>query len=265
MHEAIITNEGNGLMHSLLKNYKNEFKLEMKDGTIKDGSEWNMTCAYENHLTDGLSNSLHPGYYGTVLLYISMDSTEGIRTDLVEKIYLDIYVGESSTATRLSFKPDGFHAQKNGEVFVDVIPVLDTIETISYDWGFCLDVGETRDIKLYLRKDYTDPIDEINWDSSTNAFKYIIDQQFYEISPNPNAATTLYTDYNITSSKIITADNITTMRSDLNVLTNNFDVVSYDVKDITSKVNVLNAEMGETKRITKHLQEDIDQIGRAHV
>ena len=72
----------------------------------------------------------------------------------------------TSTATRLSFKPDRFQAQKNGNVFVDVIPVLDTIETISYDWGFCLDVGETRDIILYLRKDYTDPIDEINWDSS---------------------------------------------------------------------------------------------------
>ncbi len=188
-----------------------------------------------------------------------MDSTEGIRTDLVEKIYLDIYVSESSRATRLSFKVDNV-IKKTDKWLLDVIPILDTIETISYDWGFCLDVGETRDIKLYLRKDYTDPIDEINWDSSTNAFKYIIDQQFYEITPNPNAATTLYTDYNITSSKIITADNITTMRSDLNMLTNNFDVVSYDVKDITSKVNVLNAEMGETKRITKHLQEDIDQV-----
>ena len=42
--------------------------------------------------------------------------------------------------------------------------------------------------------------------------------------------------------------------------TNNFDVVSYNVKDITSKVEVLNAEKGETKRITKHLQEDIDHV-----
>ncbi|KAK8866925.1 hypothetical protein M9Y10_009894 [Tritrichomonas musculus] len=90
---------------------------------------------------------------------------------------------------------------------------------IAYDWGFCLDVGDTRDIKSYLRKDYTNLIDEIIWDSLTNTFKQIIDQQLYELTPNPNAATTLYTDYNITSSKIITADNITTFRSDLNQLT----------------------------------------------
>lgn len=43
------------------------------------------------------------------------------------------------------------------------------------------------------------------------------------------------------------------------MLTNNFDVVSYDVKDLTSKVDVLNSEMAETKRITQHLQEDIDE------
>ncbi len=104
----------------------------MNDGTIRDGSEWNMTYAYENHLTDGLSNSLHPGYYGTIILYLSMDNIEGIRTDLIDKIYLDIYLGDSITGTRLSFKPDGFHAQKNGKVYVDVIPILDTIEKISY-------------------------------------------------------------------------------------------------------------------------------------
>ena len=81
-----------------------------------------------------------------------------------------------------------------------------------------------------------DPIEEVNWDRETNPFEYIIQQQFYELSPNPNAATTLYTDYNITSSKIITADNITTMRSDLNIVTNNVDVIDFDVKELTSKV-----------------------------
>ena len=45
----------------------------------------------------------------------------------------------------------------------------------------------------------------------TNPFQYIIDQQMYSIYPNPNAATTLCTDYNITSSGIITADNIYTL------------------------------------------------------
>ena len=63
--------------------------------------------------------------------------------------------------------------------------------------------------------------------------------------------------FNITSSKIITADNITTMRSDLNVLTNNVDVIDYDVKDINNRVNVLNAQMAETREITQHLEMDL--------
>lgn len=77
---------------------------------------------------------------------------------------------------------------------------------------------------MYLKKDLVDPIEEVNRDQQTNPFKYII-----EITPKPNAATTLYTDYNITSYKIITADNITIIRSDLNIVTNNLDVVSYDL------------------------------------
>lgn len=63
-----------------------------------------------------------------------------------------------------------------------------------------------RDITLYLHHDSTDSIDEVDWDPTTNAFEYIITQQFYEVPPNHNASTILYTDYNITSSKIITAD-----------------------------------------------------------
>lgn len=69
----------------------------------------------------------------------------------------------------------------------------------------------SQDAVLYLRKDYTDPIEEVNWDTTTNAFSYIIHQQLYEITHDPNAATTLYTGLNKTSSKIITAYNITTM------------------------------------------------------
>lgn len=126
----------------------------------------------------------------------------------------------------------------------------------------------TRNIELYLNYDYVEPIDEINWDRTINPFEYIIKQQFYEITPRPDAATTLYTDFNITSSKIITADNITTMRSDLNLVSNTLDVVNVDLTNLTNKVSVLNeevvqisgrvdeldTELGEVKTITEHLQ-----------
>ncbi|KAK8890694.1 hypothetical protein M9Y10_035479 [Tritrichomonas musculus] len=260
-HVKIIQNNGKGLMESLLTNYVNNCWIEMSDGTRHNGSKFNMT--FEHQLpawsSNGESNSNWLGYHGTYIPYFVLENTSSLRFDLIEKIYIDIYVGESSSATRLSFKPDGVKHEEKGKKYLDIVPVNDTIEMISYDWGDSNIDTTKKDIELYLKKELTNSIDEVNWDSKTNAFKYIIDQQFYEISPNPNAATTLYTDFNITSSKIITADNITTMRSDLNVLTNNFDVVSYDVKDITEKVDVLNAEMSETKRITKHLQEDIDE------
>ena len=78
-------------------------------------------------------------------------------------------------------------------------------------------------------------------------------QQFYEISPNPNTASTLYADYNVTSSRIITADNITTLIMDLNVVANTVDVVIYDVKNIKNNVDVLDSGMTETKETTQHL------------
>lgn len=68
-------------------------------------------------------------------------------------------------------------------------------------------------------------------------------QQFIEVYPNPNDVIILYTDYNIISSKIITADNFTTMRSDLNLVTNNLDMMTYDVKDISNKESLFNYEM----------------------
>ena len=116
---------------------------------------------------------------------------------------------------------------------------------------------KSKNIVLYLNMDYVEPIDEINWDSTTNAFDYIIKMQFYEITPRPDAATTLNTDYNITSSKIITTDNITTMRSDLNLVANTLDVVNVDVSDLTNKVGVLNTEMVEVRQITDNLQKDV--------
>ena len=96
-----------------------------------------------------------------------------------------------------------------------------------------------------------------NYDSSKNSFDNIIKQQFYEIMPNPNATTILYTDFNITSSKIITADNITTMRSDLNIVSNTVDIVSYDLRNVKNNVETLNNEIAETKQILNILKKTL--------
>ena len=162
------------------------------------------------------------------------------------------------------------HDKQNDVNYIDVYGERDTIEKVNYRFSmarnYWIDDGKTmihpRNIILYLRKDYTDAIDEVNWDSTTNAFQYIIQQQFYEITPNPNAATTLYTDYNITSSKIITADNITTMRSDLNVVSNTVDVMNYDVKELESKVDSLAGSMVEQQLKTKYIKTKTDEIDK---
>ena len=50
------------------------------------------------------------------------------------------------------------------------------------------------------------------------------------------------------------------MRSDLNLVTNNLDVMTYDVKDITDKVTLLNSEMAVQQQKTQYLEHEIDKI-----
>lgn len=139
---------------------------------------------------------------------------------------------------------------------------LKTIKNVIQKLGAKFEASNitTKDITLHLNRKMLRPIEEINWDPTTNPFKYIIDQQFYTISPNPNAVTTLYTDYNITSSKIITADNITTMRSDLNIIANTQDVIVYDVDKITKRVDNFDVEMSDVKNRVSHLESKVKSL-----
>ena len=117
-----------------------------------------------------------------------------------------------------------------------------------------------KSVTLYLDKSTLKPRPEINWDSSINPFQFIIDEQFYTVSPNPNAATTLYTDFNITSSKIITADNITTMRSDLNVVANTTDVIDADVKALSTKVDKIEVRVTTVEGKVQYLENEVQKI-----
>ena len=204
-------------------------------------------------------------YLGFALLFKDLNLDEDIK--IVNKInkeieFFELYliIPGQETKIKLTFKlhnsANGYGGLKFGK-YLQIYPVLNSIETLPYHFQQSLINTNSRDVELYLHKDFVEPIEEVNWDSETNAFDYIIKQQFYEVYPNPNAATTLYTDFNITSSKIITADNITTMRSDVNMLTNTVDVVSYDVRDISGKVAVLNEQMVKTREVMQYMQRDI--------
>ncbi|KAK8840029.1 hypothetical protein M9Y10_031314 [Tritrichomonas musculus] len=243
------------LIHGLFQNTSKKFELIKKDGTkIEPKSLYWFLDASEI-----IKDERYPDYSIGKLNIICDDySNNNFKIEEIDEIHLYIETpGYPQFTVAYTFKANGvFVNSVNKKGHFGLIPLKDTIESLELHLEDSLINENNRNIELYLRKDFTNPIEEINWDSKTNAFKYIIDQQFYDVSPNPNAATTLYTDFNITSSKIITADNITTMRSDLNVLRNNFDVVSYDVQAISNKVDVLNSEMVAINLKTSSLEYD---------
>ncbi|KAK8845753.1 hypothetical protein M9Y10_020671 [Tritrichomonas musculus] len=278
LNNKIVEKDDKGLMHALWNVCTREFKVLLKDGTEKDASDYHFQLRISIDNTGKIFNNTSYPKYSTLPVYVSCVEWQNYYKnpnaikDLLktfERGVLYLTLPDSSDSMRLTFRfsdevnstVDVYQYNKAKDcVCIGIYAEYDTIDRIPYKWSDSNIDTTKKDVELYLRKDLVDPIEEVNWDSTTNAFKYIIDQQFYDIRPNPNAATTLYTDYNITSSKIITADNITTMRSDLNVLTNNFDVVSYDVKDITSKVDTLRSEMTEQQNKTQYLKSETDKL-----
>ncbi|WP_300485523.1 hypothetical protein, partial [uncultured Brachyspira sp.] len=265
-NKRFLPNHDKGLGYSLWNNTTKKFKFLMKDGTIKDCSDYYNATVELSEVSKPSSKPNIQGYDNLPLKCVfhnlsvsNVNNMENIQK-AVDKLYVEFYLPDQIKGVRLIFKTDtgSCNQSVSGNCPFNITGEYDTIEKICYEWETRI-ANNSRDIIIYLRKDLTDPFEEINWDPSTNAFEYIIKQQFYEITPNPNAATTLYTDYNITSSKIITADNITTMRSDLNMVSNNVDVIDYDVKELTTRVDSLNAEMGQVRTVMKYMQEDITQ------
>ncbi|KAK8872186.1 hypothetical protein M9Y10_007950 [Tritrichomonas musculus] len=271
---AVPENKTHGLAYSLLNECQNnghyETLIQKRDGSIVKGSDFEISLGHSFMIYDSKLDG-----YDLVEIHCNQNHHSTSKIDLkdIVLLYLDISLVKSNQTDvmHLSFTIKEKHPSGgiNDSATIDIYGALDTIERITYTWSKTSknisydESGQAysnRDIVLYLRHDYTDPIDEVNWDPSTNAFEYIIKQQFYEVSPNPNASTTLYTDFNITSSKIITADNITTMRSDLNLVTNNVDVVSYDVKEVKLKVDALDSQMNEQQMKTKYLEKEVDKI-----
>ncbi|KAK8886004.1 hypothetical protein M9Y10_041463 [Tritrichomonas musculus] len=220
--------ESENFMEYLWTKGKVEVSVKTKNGVVHPASDYSL------HLNWYPADIKFEGYdlLGIDCVITEIDSSK-IKVNEIDKIFADIYARAipftmtkyNDVATRLEFSPGSYHIDNTNHVsHVDIDAILDTIEKINYKVSGLKSFD--KNIELYLYKQYTDPVDEVNWDSTTNPFDYIIKQQFYEIIPRPDAATTLYTDYNITSSKIITADNITTMRSDLNLVTNNVDVMN---------------------------------------
>ncbi|KAK8837125.1 hypothetical protein M9Y10_037180 [Tritrichomonas musculus] len=256
-HHSVIPESSNGLLYGLIENSTIDttiwytHKEESDDGALYD-VEW---------LFDKKLNGASCEGYDMLNTYFTFGNLSSGKFNYlsIKKIALTITLRGSSISNTFTFESTGIRrTTKNDRAFIDLVPMIDCIEQLAYKWEDSK--IKSRDIELYLRKDLVDPIEEISWNPETNPFQYIIRNQFYEIKPRPDAASTLYTDFNITSSKIITADNITTMRSDLNVVSNNYDVMNYDVSKIRKEVNTLNTQMAIQIMKTQYLEQAVNSI-----
>ena len=109
--------------------------------------------------------------------------------------------------------------------------------------------GNAKDIELFIRKDVVS-IDSTLKAIGGNIFDAINRKKYYQVKPYPESCSTLYTDLCIQSSKIITADNITTMAADLNYVQN----FSYDleamIESVNNKLNTFIEELKEQQERT---------------
>ena len=111
------------------------------------------------------------------------------------------------------------------------------------------------DIHIYIEKEYFEQKPDTA-DETYNPFDIMIAQQFYEVKPDPRECTTITTDNNIYSSKIIWADNIMTMRRDLNVVGGTVDVLAYDYSVLRAIINGIQEQL----RLQAAYNEYIDSI-----
>ena len=95
-----------------------------------------------------------------------------------------------------------------------------------------------KDINIFIEKKYFEQL-PANPSPNFNPFEVIIQQQFYEVEPDPRGCTTIATDHNIYSSRIIWADNIMTMRRDVNVMGGTVEVLQYDYAALKATVDSL--------------------------
>ena len=131
------------------------------------------------------------------------------------------------------------------------MPLSNIADQLNLRYGVELEntTRNTKDIELFIRKDVL-KIDSTLKAIVGNIFDAINRKKYYQVKPFPESCSTLYTDLCIQSSKIITADNITTMAADLNYVQN----FSYDleamIESVNNKLNTFIEELKEQQERT---------------
>ncbi len=105
------------------------------------------------------------GYdYLRLYLHINNSDKSTVKEFLnkTEKIFYDMTV--SGALNRLTFRFGDIYKDQNFRYYIDLIADPNSIEKVNVFWNYSHITAGNRDIELYLRKDYTDPIEEISWD-----------------------------------------------------------------------------------------------------
>ncbi|KAK8892642.1 hypothetical protein M9Y10_029881 [Tritrichomonas musculus] len=105
-----------------------------------------------------------------------------------------------------------------------------------------IEPSQRKNIHIYIEKKYFEQLPSTA-DETYSPFEVMVIQQFYEVQPDPRNCSTLTTDYNIHSSKIIWADNIMTMQRDLNVVGGTVDVLAYDYTVLKAIINGIQEQL----------------------
>jgi hypothetical protein len=110
-----------------------------------------------------------------------------------------------------------------------------------------------RVLRFALIKGCYNPLTDVSYDDSQNPFEFILNKQSYSVIPRPEAATTLYTDYNIATNGTITGANINSFHWGLGAIGNRMDVVDVKIEEMRNNITHLNDRCD-------HLEAEIKQI-----
>ena len=216
---------------------KIKFILEAPDGTQTDIT--NM-FRYRSSRTENINGKTY--YMGNIDV-VDLEKVPGITENHL--IFGLICINDDSIS-QLEWK-----AHRISSVFWGGRPLVNIADQLKLRLGVELTntTGNTKDIELFIRKDVVS-VDSTLKAIGGNIFDAINRKKYYQVKPYPESCSTLYTDLCIQSSKIITADNITTMAADLNYVQN----FSYDleamIESVNNKLNTFIEELKEQQERT---------------
>ena len=116
--------------------------------------------------------------------------------------------------------------------------------------------SNTKDIELFVQKDVVS-VDVTLKAISGNIFDAINRKKYYQVKPYPESCSTLYTDLCIQSSKIITANNLTTMATDINYVQNFTYDLQAMIESVNNKLNTFIEELKEQQEQTAAINAEV--------